>query len=394
MFYIIATFCITLIGVIVSLFFIRARVTSPLSLHSISWFLVSLCGMAVYDEFIDFTEDVFYILILWYVPLYLMLLFSEILYSINGNATQNNKEKYYCSRYWPFIFIALIITIYEIYAVGNGGENSFFLNLREASTVKDYDGVAPVFMNIFYPFVICMFAISFISEQKNKKNKIIASLWMIAFAVGTMGKFALITPFIVYLVIRDHKKKISKGRLLFAIPPIAALLLLLHFGRSADSDTETISTMVGTYIYSPLIAMSKLSVSSGGDSLEYTMRFFYAIMNKIGLSSTVPVETILPYSDVPVPTNVYTVMQPFYQDLGLPGVVMGSLFYGIFFSVLYGSARRGNPLSILAYALLSVSLLTSFFAETLITNLAGNIKIIICLYLIWRFTVRRNYSPR
>ncbi|POU03391.1 oligosaccharide repeat unit polymerase [Escherichia sp. ESNIH1] len=392
--YIIAIFCITLLGIIVSLFFIQARVTSPLSLHSISWFLVSLCGLMVYNDFIALTDNVFYNFIFWYVPMYLILLYSEILYSINGGVASKYDKKHYCSNYWVFIFIALIVTIYEIYTVGTGGENGFFLNLREASTVKDYDGVTPVFMNIFYPFVICMFAISFISERTNRKNKIIASLWMIAFAIGTMGKFAIITPIIVYLVIKDHKKKINKGRLLFAIPPIATLLLLLHFGRSADNDTETISTMIGTYIYSPLIAMSKLSVSSAGDGLEYTMRFAYAIMNKIGLSSTIPVETILPYSDVPVPTNVYTVMQPFYQDLGSIGVFIGSLFYGIFFSILYGSARRGNAFSVLVYALLSVSLLTSFFAETLITNISGNIKIIICLYLIWRFTVRKYYQLR
>lgn len=131
-------------------------------------------------------------------------------------------------------------------------------------------------------------------------------------------------------------------------------------------------------------------MDSSGDSGIYTFRFIFAILYKLGLSSTEPVKTIMEYVNVPVPTNVFTVMQPFFQDYSLYGVAFGAMFYRVIYASVYICARQDSPVAMLIYAVLAVGLFTSFFAETLITNFSGNMKLIICIYILWRFTVVQN----
>ncbi|HGA3342800.1 TPA: O-antigen polymerase [Enterobacter roggenkampii] len=157
----------------------------------------------------------------------------------------------------------------------------------------------------------------------------------------------------------------------------------------SSNDNATVSSVLGLYIYSPLLALGQLAdLNNNNGAGEYTFRFIFALLYKLGLSSTEPVKTILEYVNVPVPTNVFTVMQPFYQDYSLYGVAFGAIFYGIIYSLVYFFAKQGNPVALLIYSVLAVGIFTSFFAETLITNFAGNMKLIICVFILWRFTVR------
>lgn len=156
----------------------------------------------------------------------------------------------------------------------------------------------------------------------------------------------------------------------------------------AENDHSTFLSILGLYIYSPIIALGQLNEVNSSHFGVYTFRFIYAITNKIGLIKELPVNTILDYSYVPVPTNVYTVLQPFYQDFGYTGIIFGTVLYGLVYVSLYTAGVRGNNTqALLIYALFSVSSATAFFAETLVTNLAGNVKLVLCTILLWRFTV-------
>jgi len=204
-----------------------------------------------------------------------------------------------------------------------------------------------------------------------------------------MGKFAIVTPILIYLIIREMTVGLNKRKLFLLAPIITVTILLLHFIRMSSEDNATVSSVLGVYIYSPLLALSKLSeLDSSGDSGIYTFRFIFAILYKLGLSSTEPVKTIMEYVNVPVPTNVFTVMQPFFQDYSLYGVAFGAMFYEVIYASVYICARQDSPVAMLIYAVLAVGLFTSFFAETLITNFSGNMKLIICIYILWRFTVK------
>lgn len=378
---------ISLIGFTFSFAILRCKLTSPLSLHVISWGMVNVIGLFFYDQFIDFPETSLYALITWYSIVTIILSMGEVMLPKNSINQKNQNIEYICLKYWKLAFPICLYTAYEIYVVGSNGPASFFLNLRLANTLPDYSWPNFTVMTAVYPFMMALFAIS-VFTSTTKLNKISIYSWVILFAIGTMGKFAILTPIIVFAIIIDITKGISKKKLFIAIPILITVIFSLHFLRLSSGDSSTIASVLGVYIYSPILALGKLNIDVHGD-FNYTFRFIYAFLNKATLSSEAPVSTILDYVDVPVKTNVYTVMQPFYQDSGIPGVAIGAIIYGLFFSSIYLLASNGSVISLLIYSLMGVSLFTSFITETLITNLAGNVKISICVALLWMFTVKK-----
>jgi len=388
MIYVLILTVISTVGLLFAVYGIKSNLTSPLSLHSFAWCLVSIVGLFAYDEFDEFPEISFYALLTWYLIVYLILLVGETLV-INTDSKEKYRGKtYHCSRYWIFIIPVSLYCIYEIYKVGTGGPASFFLNLRLSNILDDYTGVKFTILTAIYPVMIAMFAIIFFCNS-SKINKYAILLWVTLYCIGTMGKFAIVTPVIVFLVIQEMKAGLNKKKLLFASPFLVLGILVLHFVRMTNDDSSTLSSVLGLYIYSPILALGKISdlgfISYSGD---YTFRFIFALLYKLGFSSEEPVKTILDYVDVPVPTNVYTVMQPFFQDYFLYGVAFGAVLYGLIFSWIYLYVKRGSSFALLIYALLAVGIFTSFLTETLITNLSGNIKLIICVYILWRLTVK------
>ncbi len=41
------------------------------------------------------------------------------------------------------------------------------------------------------------------------------------------------------------------------------------------------------------------------------------------------------------------------------------------------------------YSVISVSLITQFMSETIITNLSGNIKLLLCMFVVFRFFTKK-----
>ncbi|CAM7750597.1 nucleoid-structuring protein H-NS [Enterobacter chengduensis] len=388
MIYVLLLAIISSLGIFVALYFIKTNLTSPLSLHCFAWFLVSIVGLFAYDDFNEFSEISFYAFIIWYSILYFILMIGELVVLTTDSRSLFINKRYVCSRYWIVVLPLSLYSVWEIYNVGKGGPASFFLNLRLANIIDDYDGVKFTLLTAVYPVMVAIFAIVCLADT-TKKNKYSILLWILLFCIGTMGKFAIVTPILIYLIIREMTVGLNKRKLFLLAPIITVTILLLHFIRMSSEDNATVSSVLGVYIYSPLLALSKLSeLDSSGDSGIYTFRFIFAILYKLGLSSTEPVKTIMEYVNVPVPTNVFTVMQPFFQDYSLYGVAFGAMFYEVIYASVYICARQDSPVAMLIYAVLAVGLFTSFFAETLITNFSGNMKLIICIYILWRFTVK------
>lgn len=368
MIYVLLLAIISSLGIFVALYFIKTNLTSPLSLHCFAWFLVSIVGLFAYDDFNEFSEISFYAFIIWYSILYFILMIGELVVLTTDSRSLFINKRYVCSRYWIVVLPLSLYSVWEIYNVGKGGPASFFLNLRLANIIDDYDGVKFTLLTAVYPVMVAIFAIVCLADT-TKKNKYSILLWILLFCIGTMGKFAIVTPILIYLIIREMTVGLNKRKLFLLAPIITVTILLLHFIRMSSEDNATVSSVLGVYIYSPLLALSKLSeLDSSGDSGIYTFRFIFAILYKLGLSSTEPVKTIMEYVNVPVPTNVFTVMQPFFQDYSLYGVAFGAMFYEVIYASVYICARQDSPVAMLIYAVLAVGLFTSFFAETLITN--------------------------
>lgn len=381
------------LGFFITFFFLLFILTSgkidyfsPLSLHVVSWFFVFLLGALVGKEFYSLTGHIFLVFLIWYLILgscFLIMYFSigkirKIKYSY---------QLRYKSLYYWFSILACVLLVVEIFYVGLKGPYHFFLNLRLSLFLEEYEGPRYLIATYLYLIMTPIFAISLLCEN-TKSLRNIAILWQVLFVVATVGKLSLLSMFMIFLVVKylGYKEKVNIVKIGFGVLLFFCFSFLINFVRMSDGDSLDLIKMLGIYIYSPIIALGELPVGNGMWG-EYTFRLYYAIIYKLGLSDYPPVVTVLDYVYVPIPTNVYTIMQPFYQDFGYYGVFYAAIFYGFLYSTLYFQAIKKGGIYIILYSIFSVILVFSFMGETLFTNLALNIYLIFFSIVLWRSSV-------
>ena len=363
---------------------------SPLSLHVISWFLIFFVGLFVGNQFYPLTNDIFYSFIIWFCTLTISFL---LMYLYQGKLKIINYkyELKYQKTYIILAIFACVILIGEILYVGMGGPYNFFFNLRVSLFLEEYEGVRYIFAPYFYLIMTPLFAISLMCNNTNSLKKI-TTLWQIIFIISSAGKLAILTTLMIFLVAKyaGVRKKISVIWLSIIMIIFLMASFFLHVIRQSDEDDSlSMIDLVGGYIFPQLIALGELKIGSGVWG-EYTFRFYHAVAYKLGLSDNTPVKTVLEYVYIPTPTNVYTVMQPFYQDFGNIGVFFGALFYSIFFSILYFQMKAKRGIYLVIYSLFSINLIFSFFAEILLTNLSLNLYLILFSIILWRSSVDKH----
>lgn len=368
----------------------RLSLFSPPVVTSLVWLLVFLSGAAYSEAFFPITEQAFIAWLLWF--------------SITGFAAFFASPAGYCKRhsenfrtipldYSPILLALLIWLIYRTYELGATGPNHFFLNLRLSAIGLDgYDSLG--LAGRAYPLIFALFIFENIySNIHNKHRRILCWMWMFAYAVATMGKFAVLTPIATWCVIRGIKGTLSL-KMIISLAGLTLLLMLgIHFIRTGEGDESTLFEKLGIYIYSPIVALGYIEPLSGDQIGPYVFRFLYAVGHTLNLNDQ-PVQTIMDYVAVPSQTNVYTVLLPFLHDFSIAGVFFGAFAYLIIFSSLFFFARRWRGYALGLYASLFISLISQPFAETVFTNFSGNLQIAICLSLVFLASREARYDCR
>ncbi len=357
---------------------------SPPVVTGVVWSIVFIAGLAFSDKFYPLTDQAFFAWLIWF--------------SITGIgsfflAPGGCQRSYYNSVRtlnfdYSFLMLLLILWLgYRIWVVGSTGPEHFFLNLRLSS--NQIEGFEPLgLVGRFYPLVFALFIFEHIfANEKNRRRRVLCWVWMLAYAVATMGKFAVLTPIFTYCAIRGIQGRF-KLRTIVAMGSCAFfLMLLVHFVRRGSEDGATFLDMLAIYIYSPLVALGHLEQSVAEQFLPHIFRLAYAVGSALNLTDP-PVAVILDYVETPISTNVYTAMQPFMQDGGLLGVAFGAAVYMVTFSFLYRRSLSGHDLSLALYAALSVILVAQFIGDLFVTLLSLNIQLFVFTALIF-FLSRR-----
>lgn len=371
-------FAVAIVSVVIGIAVLRhIPYYSPLVISCVVWLLVLGTGLFVHRAFYPVTAGAFFLWLLWFV-------ISGVLYF--AFSTLKRAPSPSALRHMPFdyslIVAGLIIWLaYRTWVLGTTGPEHFFLNLRlSAVGLEGFERLG--FLERLYPVVFALFLFEIVnSHEGNRRLRFLLWVWVLLYAVANMGKFALLTPIVAWLVVKGLQGKMS-----WRLPALVALVTVplmgvLHFVRAGADYDQTLIHDFGVYAYSPLVALGQLNPDASTIPGAYTFRFFYAVMNR--LFGTVPPEdVILPYVDVPYATNVYTVMQPFFYDFGYIGVVVGALFYGLVFGVLFYMARGRQILPIMLYAGFAIVLVGQFFGDLFITTLSGNLQFLIAASVI------------
>ncbi|EPW6723506.1 O-antigen polymerase [Vibrio parahaemolyticus] len=385
------------IAVIVLLFFIfielylakfrTMHLVSPVVINSLCWLIPICFGLTKLDNFNEIESWVVITISFWCIGLNLFFLIASFFTN-----KSKSKSKCHLNKYAPLLLILSVLLVlkisYDIYIIGNTASNaSFFLNLRMVAIGSIKSNQLSV-VSVFYPLMYALLLWSFyISLESRVYSKIFLSCltFSILYVLATMSKFWLLNYVVSLSVIYVSNKGMKSFKQLF----FGSLIILFIFFIMTQArlnnagNASVIEDMIVSYLFAPIVALGDVAITTVDKSQlgEYTFSSFYNIFRFFGLSSSEPISGILPYTFTPEETNIYTALQPFISDFGKGGVILGGMIYVLFYCVTFILSSKYTTVFII-YASMTGSLFLQFLTETLMMNLTGNIKIILCIILI------------
>lgn len=273
-------------------------------------------------------------------------------------------------------------------AIVNGSSGNWALDLRLAAL-----GRGSGFEEPYGGWQIVIWPVSYMLELLCFKKK---TWWRFAipltiyflFGVVTMSKMVFLSIFLYTGSILFFKKVIRLKHFVMAMVPLAILFISLQMVRHSSQFSAVSSDFIRTYILGNMSAFDTLRPCSAEHFGENTFRLFYAVLYKLGLSSTEPVDVILPWIEKPLVTNTYTGMYPFYVDFGVAGVIIFAIILGGIYGWTFKKAQSGSNFNILVYAVFSQIVFTQYVADMLFSNTAIYVKMILLLLI--PFYVTKN----
>lgn len=295
-----------------------------------------------------------------------------------------------------FAIIGLFLMPYLAYktvsfALANGSVDELVTNLR-AQTTGEGDSTFKFGPEIYYQYVACvlLFTAANAKEKINKKLLLLAFCMCLCYAIFTMSKIILFIAIVPLLYLLYENKKISlRPIIIFGVAFLFLGLLFTAFRSNAEDSDVTMMDLFGMYVVSPIVAFSYESPNVSYFWGEETFQYFYRLLEKLGMTTFQGREALQEFTFLPIPTNVYTVMAPYFRDFGYAGLGVMGVLQGLLFGYIYKKGETGFTLAKLFYAYIVVLLVLQFFDEIFFSSFSNAVLIVIliCLFhikVVWK----------
>lgn len=227
----------------------------------------------------------------------------------------------------------------------------------------------------------------------------IAALWMypkipkwqlvyiilvnLVFEIFRMEKSGILIMILGTTFMMYERRKIRIRSILLTFASIIVLFFFFNLSKE-DVDSEAESTFLdffGMYVTSPMVAFDRLYPDLSGNFGENTFCILYPYFNMLGFNLEY-MDRLQEFVWVPIPTNVYTIMQPFYNDFGILGIGFFGLVYGAFFGWAYRRFRNGDPVFICVYTYLIEVIIIQFYNDNLLQNIVLFLEFWFCTFIL------------
>ena len=264
------------------------------------------------------------------------------------------------------------------------------------------------YINFFHLMNVCFFM-----RKGSKKNRhIILTLLPIALSgicVIISTDRNIILRFFIYALIlwilyfqRSPRRRLSRSnRIILGSTIVIAILMMFAFfilGKMKQY-TSNLERMIGIYGGSGLYNFNTWVESfKGSNTFGYaTFKALLNVFSAFGISIDNPVEE-LPLvvhgakNGYVFASNIYSSLQPFYQDFGIVGVIIFVFIMGVFFEYLYQKTHeKSYSLNWIIYASFAYPLIFMSIAEQFYARLhLGLVYEIFYLLLIYYLTYGRH----
>ncbi len=213
---------------------------------------------------------------------------------------------------------------------------------------------------------------------------IITAGLMSAFAI--MEKGMLFFLFLSVLFVLYEKGVIKIRSIILSLATIVLLFFVINSARSFTEDADPNDAIpfldfFAIYVLSPSVAFEQVTEDLTPQFGSHTFATIYLFLNRFGGDYELN-SKLQEFVWVPLPTNVFTVFQPFFEDFKYRGVAFFAVFYGFFSGWCYRLMRNGSGVGKCLYVYVVYVLVLQFFQENVMMSLVPVMQFIFFVVLI------------
>lgn len=321
---------------------------------------------------------------------YQKALFFSDYYNIEDNKTIKKNLNVY---FWISV-ICFFPQVYISYKQAISGGENIFLNMRLATAgliESEYNVGVFGYGKTFTIVTLLVYLLIYRMGQSKIRIYILFFMYFVL-SILAVGKSQFLFLIISMILVWSFTKKISKKTILIGFSFLLVTFSMLQLARSNEEEDQNnvVSGMFYTYLFGGLPALDQVSSSEmqssefGQNSLQFFQRFIRAFGDHSKKAEDTYDNDITydGYLFVPNPTNVYTIIGPFWLDFRYCGVVIFGFLYGILFGFLYTKAIQMYIYGIVTYCLFVSALVLPFFGEFIFAYLSYFIQVFILSYFV------------
>lgn len=348
------------------------------------------------DLLYPLSEQFFICLCLW-VPIFCVS--SIITYTVTPSSDIKTNKDISSSDISNLVFNCFFVTsmvltplyLYEIMKIVTMFDTTDLLyNLRILAVHGDND-----FGVLKYSYIInqVLFVVAMWQYPKVPIWKIVLitiACLIVQFAL--MEKNGIFFLAIATLLILYQKGVLKLRSIVITFGIIVFLFFLINMSKEIKSDDSyenmTFVDFLGIYILSPSVAFGYVTEDLSNQFGSNTFQYFYHILNNLGMGDYEVNQRLQEYVWVPLPTNVYTIFQPFYEDFKYWGVAFFAFLYGTIMGFTYRIFKNGVFLAACVYTYFAKVLVVQFYHEDFILCIAMFVQYLILIMIIQGFRSR------
>ncbi|MDO4930961.1 MAG: O-antigen polymerase [Bacteroidales bacterium] len=266
------------------------------------------------------------------------------------------------------------------FALANGSVTDLVYNLRQQIIDDRYEfSLGPLIYLIHVAYVLLLVTID---EDRVKRPQFWLALTLcICYFIVTMSKQTFFMIAVSMLYVYYVRKKISlKPFIIFGVVFVVLGILFTNFRLTSSGRESTYDFMdlLSMYVVSPIVAFCYDSPNSAHYFGEYTLKSVNNLLAIFGGGHR-NVQMFQEMVSVPIPTNVFTMMSPYFKDFGYNGLAVISVIEGLFMGGVYKLSESGHNIMRLIYTYILTLLVLQFFDELFFVGMSNFVQIIILL---------------
>lgn len=372
---------ITLLCIAVVVCWKTRSIFHPSFITSCIWLIVICAYNTLNHGLYPISNKFYYALALWTIPFCMSsYFFSRVKLKIPPALAYRTINPNYVSLTSVCLYIIILICAIGVqYTLGGASTVNILAGMRELNLSEDLPLHYKVITYLEVPIYVIFWAILFFGSKLHKRYVVYLGLLLVVFTFLNATKGKLLELFLAFVFYGIYTKRLKlKWLLLMAgclIPMIGALSLL----RDGVDSMDFIELLI-IYILSPITALDiALQFGPFEPSLDgsHTFRLFYTLQELlVGSQPPNNGNAITGWVNVPLPTNVYTIMYNYYLDWGYKGIAIMGTLLGAFWGTLFNLVKKGVRVCVIAFALLYYNLVFQFFGDWLLFLLSQTLQIL------------------